>query len=126
MRAKIIALGAILALTGVACGGGDNNAGDATTTPTGTATTPQGGGASIGVDGLDFVPETLEVSTGTEVTWSWSGSVPHNAVARDGSFTSGEAVNNDTLTHTFNTAGTYEYVCEVHESAGMIGKVVVS
>ena len=58
----------------------------------------------------------------------WSGELlAHNAVAEDGMFDSGEASRNVDYSFTFEigTNGTYQYVCEPHESVGMVGTVVV-
>lgn len=99
-------------------------------------------------DDLVFDPKTLEVSVGTTVTWTNVGSVGHTVTARDGGipeeaeyFASGgfdsESAARDDMSegliredesyeHTFEVAGTYDYVCIPHESAGMTGTVRVT
>ena len=77
---------------------------------------------------LRFSPSTVTITEGESVRFFWSGeALPHNAVARDGLFDSGEPAREVDYTFTFEigTNGTHEYVCEPHEAVGMIGTVVV-
>ncbi len=77
---------------------------------------------------LAFEPSTINISSGDTVKFVNNKLAPHNAVF-DG---------NDDLSHpdlafapgeswerTFSTAGTYDFYCEPHRGAGMVGKVVV-
>ena len=80
---------------------------------------------------LVFEPDELTVSVGDEVTWTWE-SDGHNVVPSDqpsGADWSGTGSDlydeGYEYTYTFETAGTYEYVCTPHESAGMVGTVIV-
>ncbi|SDX66589.1 halocyanin domain-containing protein [Halopenitus persicus] len=78
-------------------------------------------------DGLQFAPPAVAVSTGTTVTWEWTGQGgQHNVAAEDGSFES-EQTNEEghTFEHTFESAGTYTYICTPHEAVGMKGAIVV-
>ena len=77
---------------------------------------------------LRFSPSSVTITEGDSVRFFWSGELlAHNAVAEDGLFDSGETSRNVDYTFTFEagTNGTYEYVCEPHESVGMVGTVVV-
>ena len=78
---------------------------------------------------LAFEPSTLNISSGDTVKFVNNKLAPHNAVF-DG---------NDDLSHpdlafapgeswerTFSQAGTYDFYCEPHRGAGMVGKVVVN
>lgn len=63
-----------------------------------------------------FTPKAVEVSPGTDVTWTWEG--PHHSVTSlDGT---GESFNKhghdagETLTHTFDEVGNYLYYCIPH------------
>ena len=80
-----------------------------------------------GSDGYLFEPAAIRVSTGTTVVWEWTGEGgAHDVTAEDGTFES--ELTSDagaTFEHTFDEAGTYEYVCTPHESMGMKGAVVV-
>lgn len=83
---------------------------------------------------LRFDPATVHVDPGDAVRWTWA-SATHNVVPTrvpdgaewtgtdgDGSRTYDDG---HAYRHVFETAGTYEYVCAPHESAGMTGTVVV-
>ncbi len=77
---------------------------------------------------LRFSPSSVTVTEGDTVRFFWSGqALPHNAVERDGLFDSGEPERNVDYSFTFEvgTNGTYEFVCEPHESMGMIGQITV-
>jgi len=82
----------------------------------------QGNGGAFG-----FGPAAVAVSSGTTVVWEWTGDGGgHNVVAENGDFeseTTSEA--GFTFEHTFESSGTYEYVCVPHETMGMKGAVVV-
>ena len=85
---------------------------------------------TVTVDGtnLRFSPNTVTLMEGDTIQFFWENQLlPHNAVERDGLFDSGEPARNVNYTYTFNAGenGTYEYVCEPHESVGMIGTVIV-
>ena len=77
---------------------------------------------------LAFEPSTVNISAGDTVKFVNNKLAPHNAVF-DG---------NDDLSHpdlafapgeswerTFSTAGSYDFYCEPHRGAGMVGTIVV-
>jgi plastocyanin len=69
-----------------------------------------------------FNPSSLTIAVGDSVTWTNGGSMPHNVVADNGSFRSGNASASAwTYTRTFTTAGDFRYFCELHGAAGGIG-----
>ncbi len=78
---------------------------------------------------LAFEPSTVNISTGDSVKFVNNKLAPHNAVFEghdelshpDLAFAPGES-----WQETFSTAGTYDYYCEPHRGAGMVGKVVVN
>lgn len=117
MKIRISLFALVLAFAGVACSSSESSAPDKS---------PAAGGTTVGIAGLAFSPDPLNVAVGTKVTWKWDGAVPHNVVANDGSFTSGEVTNKDIFEHEFPTAGTFGYVCEIHKSTGMTGTIVVA
>ncbi|HMB49927.1 MAG TPA: plastocyanin/azurin family copper-binding protein [Natronoarchaeum rubrum] len=79
---------------------------------------------------LVFEPAELSIDAGTTVRWVWD-SDNHNVVPTSqpqGANWEGypEIANAGTeYEHTFETTGTYEYVCEPHEAAGMVGSITV-
>jgi plastocyanin len=83
-----------------------------------------GGGTEVSEEGIAFNPAEVTVSVGDTVTWTNNDSVGHDVTAD--SFSSGDAGGmspGDKFEHTFDEAGTFDYVCTVHP--GMEGTVVV-
>jgi plastocyanin len=121
---------AALSLVVAGCGGDDDDGGgDAQTTEQpaeegggGGGDKESGGGTQVVMEGIKFNPESVTVSAGDTVTWTNDDSVGHD-VTGDG-FKSGDPgamQNGDTFEHTFDKAGTFDYVCTVHP--GMKGSV---
>ncbi|OSC23798.1 amidase [Mycobacterium vulneris] len=81
-------------------------------------------GDQVSIDGFAFAPVTLTVPVGTTVTWTNRDEEPHTVAASDGSFHSPGMGTGATFTHTFSTAGTFDYVCSIHPM--MRGTVVVT
>ena len=71
-----------------------------------------------------FDPGTITVATGTTVTWSNIGQLPHTVTARDESFDSGFLMTGDSYRLTFNTPGPIDYFCTIHPE--MVGTIIVT
>jgi hypothetical protein len=71
---------------------------------------------AVGVDAADFEfrPGTIEVAAGGQVTWTNRGVAPHSVMASDGTFDSGMLEAGATFQQTFETPGTYAYLCAFH------------
>jgi plastocyanin len=78
---------------------------------------------TVTMESLQFQPATVTVEVGDTVTWSNADGVSHTATADDGSFDTGTISGGASASHTFTTAGTFAYHCEVHPT--MTGTVVV-
>ena len=91
------------------------------------ATAPHAFAATTNVSVQDnkFVPPSVTINVGDTVHWTWAGANPHTVTATDSSFDSGASKTSGTFDHTFNTAGTFTYFCQVHGAAVMSGTVVV-
>jgi plastocyanin len=90
---------------------------------------------------LRFDPPTLMVPRGTTVTWVNTGGIQHT-VTDDPSkaqnkadaelpagalpWDSGNLDPGKTSEHTLDVVGTYKYFCIPHETAGMLGTIVVT
>lgn len=128
---------------GAAAAGATGTAAAQEGTATGTGTESSGGGGgggmptqevTVGPGGsLVFEPAELQITPGTTVRWVWDSN-DHNVVPQsvpEGATWEGEGSPGTTFnagheyTHTFQTLGTYEYVCTPHESAGMTGTIEV-
>ena len=78
---------------------------------------------------LAFEPSTINISSGDTVKFVNNKLAPHNAVFdgheelshTDLAFAPGES-----WEKTFTSAGTFDFYCEPHRGAGMVGKVVVN
>jgi plastocyanin len=122
--ARILILGALIVPLLAACGGGTV----ATTAPA-AATNPAGGGggggggSAVSIVDLAFNPATTTVSVGGTVTWTNDGQQPHTVQWSDGEPESEQLANGDTYERTFDTAGTFDYVCGIHPQ--MTGSVTV-
>ena len=73
-----------------------------------------------------FTPARATVKAGTTVAWVHSGSNFHTATGLDGSWDSGNLQRGDTFSFTFNTPGTYRYICRQHVLNGMQGTITVA
>ena len=92
-----------------------------------------------GGNGFQFVPDTVNISVGDTVRWTWATS-GHSVTsgtcdAADSQFCSPDDMNcaagilsnqGTIYTHTFAQAGAYHYFCDAHCTIGMNGVVNVS
>src|SRR5918992_3056448 len=105
-------------------GGGDGGGGDDDGRGGGNGGGGGGGaGTEVSEEGIAFEPAEVSVGVGDTVTWTNNDSVDHDVTAD--TFSSGEPggmAPGDTFEHTFEEAGTFDYVCSVHP--GMEGTVV--
>ena len=92
--------------------------------------------ADVSISNFSFMPSSITISQGDTVKWTWAGpDTNHSVTSKNGqsdSFDSdpGRTPSNldhppgDTFSHTFNTPGTFSYICKVHSF--MTGKVIVN
>jgi plastocyanin len=73
---------------------------------------------------FEFAPGTTTIAVGDTVTWTNAGPSIHTATAGDGSFDSGNLAEGKSYSKTFNSAGTFSYICTPHPF--MTGRIVVS
>lgn len=126
-------LSAAALLVCLACGGGSGGYEEPTNqNPTGPSTpsTPAPPGTppnnQVTVQDNSYSPATVNVTTGTTVTWTWATGnyAAHSVTFSDGA-NSSTAKTSGTHDRTFSAAGTFGYYCEVH-GTGMSGTVVVT
>jgi len=75
-----------------------------------------------------FTPESIEVETGTTITWSNESNEVHTVTSgtpgnADGVFNSGDVAPGGEFTYTFNESGTFDYFCIPHPE--MTAEVIV-
>ena len=107
----------------VAVGGGALWAQGDATSPTAEGSGAQGQ-STISIAGFAFHEPTLTVPVGTTVEWVNNDSTTHSIVAEDGSFLSPDLAPGETFTFTFDTAGTFGYLCGIHPQ--MRGEITVT
>jgi len=83
----------------------------------------QAADSGVAIANFAFDPSTVTIQVGNVVTWTNQDSVAHTATASDGSFDTGQLANGAFETVTFNTAGTFPYICSIHPQ--MTGTIVV-
>lgn len=81
----------------------------------------------INIQGFTFAPADVTIARGTTVQWVNPSSTLHTVTPQGHSEWSSAtlATANSTFSHTFNTAGVYNYFCQPHQGAGMIGVIRV-
>ena len=119
MRRRLITsllLGATL-LVG-ACGGDDGpeDGGGGSGAPAGPPAD-----ATVKLEPTTFDPAEVSIKVGETVRWDWAGGVQHNVVFEEGQ---SKLQTKGSYSRTFEEAGTFDYVCEVHPTT-MKGTVTV-
>ena len=74
-----------------------------------------------------FSPKRTTISKNTLVTWRWASDAgKHNVVSRGSKrFKSSKTQEGGVYRVRFRRAGTYRYVCTLHEDKGMTGRIIV-
>ena len=76
-----------------------------------TVTTAQSANVVL-IENHSFNPASLTIKVGDSVTWTNRDSASHNVIFAD--FESDLLKKEDSFTHTFDTAGTFTYICGPH------------
>lgn len=79
---------------------------------------------SVAIKDFSFGPSSVTVNVGDTVTWVNNGRTDHTATASNGSFDTGTLKKGQSGSHTFNSAGSFAYICSLHPF--MKGTVVVA
>jgi plastocyanin len=125
MRVRLLTLAVAASIAAASCGGGGD--GTASTSP-GNGVPPGGNTPppapvqtnQVGIGDDFFSPANIQVPVGTTVTWTWSASqILHNVTFADAS-TSGDKNAGATFQKTFTSAGTFTYLCTLHNMQGSI------
>ena len=95
------------------------------------ADAPSGGArtaasASLTIGDYFFSPASVTVAVGDTVTWHNTGQQPHTATADDGSFDTGTIQPGGSGSHTFNSSGTFSYICTIHPNMKGTVRVVAA
>jgi plastocyanin len=139
---RLIASTAVLGMVvlGAACSSDDGDetstaaseassttAAEESTTSTTSATVNTG--TEVSVSEFAFEPQTPTIAVGESVTWVNHGSSRHTVTAKPDAagtslFKSEPILPEQSFVQTFNTAGTYDYICSIHPEK-MSGQIVV-
>lgn len=111
----------MLLFAAVAAGCGGDSDSDSGGDNTGTVPT---GDATVTLQATTFEPADVSVTTGQTVVWRWAGGVQHNVNGGEDVFKS-KLQTKGYFTHTFDTAGTFEFHCDVHPTT-MKGTITVT
>ena len=79
--------------------------------------------AQIQVRDFMFMPATLTVSAGAQVTWVNKDDEPHTVVSDSGVFRSPAMDTNEGFSFKFGKPGTYRFICSIHPY--MAGSIIV-
>ena len=118
LRVMLVAVTTAVALTG--CGGGDVE------TVTTSASAPAAPAAPVTVEIVNYKFATPEVAVqvGGSVSWVNKDDFEHTATAADNKFDTKKLSKGASGKVTFDTAGTFDYICDIHQY--MTGKVIVT
>ncbi len=98
---------------------------DQLTPPSQTPPTSTPSTYNIEIKSFAFNNDTLNIKVGDSIIWTNKDSASHSIISDSGTEISSPVISTgQTYSHTFATAGTYEYHCGIHTS--MKGKVIVS
>jgi plastocyanin len=85
----------------------------ATSIAASAAPTPVTAGA-VTIQNFAFNPAALTVRVGTTVTWTNKDAEPHTVTSQDGALHSPPLQTGAVFTYTFDTPGSYHYLCTIH------------
>jgi plastocyanin len=79
---------------------------------------------TITIQNTTFSPTTLNIKTGTTVTWINKDNETQNIVSNSGIFDSGNLTTNQSYNYTFNQSGSYPFHSTINTN--LTGTIVVS
>jgi len=77
----------------------------------------------VWMENIAFTPGEISVPVGTTVKWVNKDDVDHTVTSSEGFFDSGNISAGEIYEYTFDSTGTFGYVCTLH--SGMTGTVIV-
>lgn len=124
MRHRLVAvvLAALVLAAGTACGSSTVDSSRVLAAPS-TSASLKPGSVTVNVKNFSFNPQQVTVPVGATVTWVFQDDTDHTATANDKSFNSPKLKGGAKYQYTFTKAGTYPYMCSIHQY--MTGTVIV-
>src|SRR5262252_2951396 len=77
--------------------------------------------ATVDMSSISFKPPSVHIQPGQTVLWTNSDPFQHTVTADDASFDSGLVDPGATFSQSFDTPGIYQYFCQPHGAAGLVG-----
>lgn len=70
---------------------------------------------TMDIQNFAFAKKSIKISKGTKVVWTNQDDVKHNVFSKDSGGPQGKLLaQGETFEYTFDTAGTFNYICEPH------------
>lgn len=130
-RRRFLQLATVSGIALAGCTGGDTNGDGGTTTPTATPPSTAEPATMVSMLNTSFDPVRASVDPGATVEWVNEDGFAHDVtaaqfheVAADWQLSS-DVPAGERTSHTFESAGVYEYSCTIHGKGGMCGAVLV-
>lgn len=118
MMKRIRYAGVVLVLIGAVAACGSSSSGGS------APVSASGSGNTVTIQGFAFHPASLTVKVGTKVTFTNEDGTIHTATSNpSGVIDSGNLSKGQSYTVTFTKAGTYHYICSIHQN--MTGTIIV-
>lgn len=117
----VLALALVALVVATGCSSGSSTT-PSTSSGAGSSSTPAAGGTAVTIANFAFSPAEVTIKAGETVTWTNNDGVAHTVTGAD--FDSGSLAPGKTFSHTFPTAGSFDYKCTIHPSMSP-GKVTV-
>ena len=118
---KALGVSVLLVAIVAACSSGS---GSPSPTAAPSAAAPGGTTGAVTIVDFGFEPADLTVAAGTTVTWTNTGAATHTVKWSDGTPQSSGLTGGATYQRTFDSAGSFPYVCGIHGS--MSGTITVT
>ena len=84
-----------------------------------------GGSAAVAIGDNFYSPQTVTVTPGQTITWTWQGVNGHTVTFDDGSIGGSQVQEEGTFSTSIELPGTFAYFCTVHGRTIMNGSVFV-
>lgn len=120
IAAAILALVAVVALVG--CTSSAPPATSTAPSTSGSSSAPAANATAVTIANFAFTPGEVTIKAGDTVTWTNNDTVAHTVTGNG--FDSGSIPQGGTYSHTFDTAGSFDYHCTFHPQMAP-GKVTV-
>lgn len=89
----------------------------------GLATSASAATHEVAIQGFAFVPANLSIAVGDTVRFTNADNAPHTATSASAGLDTGRLGRGDSAELTFDTAGTFNYLCRFHPA--MTGAITV-